>query len=1159
MAAKQPLRTGQSLQNYKLLEELGQGGEAVVWSGWDQTRQRAVAIKLIPTAGSQPALISSGFDRQVHLIASLTHPNILPLYEFGTTSDYYFFVMRYASGGALSDLLKRQTLTNERVLCLTADIIAALEYLHSNRIVHRDLKPSNILLDSQGRAYLTDFGLARRLTEDTVPLHTGRGTTFYASPEQHSRSQLSPRSDIYSLGVVLYEMLTGSLPEADSAGEIHFDDSRTTVKLPRFLNDPTGVRDQLLGKLHRLAAYNPKERPDTIRQASDLLFEGLPEDVTACVREARRDLPATINEDDLLRADTRTLLRQRMVSWVPQLSYPASLTEVAYIDAAYAQPQHKPAGVPPTWVEFELEGALRHGHHESRWWRRVPDASTRLRVCERILATGTDEAVARVLTQMVDAQGGSLPYRELSGEAVERLINLAVHSSVSLVRSHALTLLDKFYTPADRWRPVAFSEAGDVSLAELAMREGEYARQAAELIGRVRSETAFRVLLEGYQADPGRGRRLVALQEVRAAGGLPPWTPLGVRARSIYEQVREQFVEDQAVLSWSRALMGLLGAAIISALMITGLFERANVQTHDVLYQPYPVSGIVTIVEINDETLSRYGRWSSWPRTLHADLINALDEAGADVIVLDFTFVSATAEDDTLAEAMTQAGNVVQPVLAQGDAFSTAAGGPLEFYGMLQPQPEVMEASAAVGHTNFRHDPDGYVRRLPLVVLLDNDYYPNLGLAAIQVYLGETANPASAVENADGQTLHFAGREIPVNRWDEMLIHYAGPPAQTGQQSFRMVSYEDVLDGTAPPEAFEDKIVLVGITATAEPDRYLTPVSENGRPMYGVEILANAVETIWSGRFIRQPSTAVRILVMLALGVIVGLACTRPWLGLLTSGLIAAVYIVLASWLFDFQGIMLDLFFPLLTIVLSYGIVTAYRFSIEARERRQILNLFEKRVAPHVAREALVAVRQGRVNLGGQAQEVSVLAVSLRGYAEYVAQNPPEDVLTMLDTYLDVFSEALFEYEGTLIQIAGENVVAIFNAPLAQADHGLRAMQVAVESRRRIEMYHRSLPADHPHKLIDFSYGAATGRAVVGYAGPSGRHNYMALGEAVDRAVRLMKAAAPGEVLVSGSTYQAADGHVNAELLSPASGRQLIESTNVYLVKSIRDKPQPSD
>ena len=196
------------------------------------------------------------------------------------------------------------------------------------------------------------------------------------------------------------------------------------------------------------------------------------------------------------------------------------------------------------------------------------------------------------------------------------------------------------------------------------------------------------------------------------------------------------------------------------------------------------------------------------------------------------------------------------------------------------------------------------MRRLPLVASLGGELYPNLALAAIQVYLGEATDASGSIESvpiSNGKLL-FAGREIPVNAWTEMLVHYAGPPASPDRTTFRMVSYEDVLDGKVPAEAFRDKIVLVGITATAEPDRYLTAVSQNGRPMYGVEILANAIETIWSGRFIQLAPLSLRIAIMVVLGVIVGLLSTRPWVGLVAGAVVGAGYFLVASWLFDYQG-----------------------------------------------------------------------------------------------------------------------------------------------------------------------------------------------------------------------------------------------------------------
>lgn len=192
-----------------------------------------------------------------------------------------------------------------------------------------------------------------------------------------------------------------------------------------------------------------------------------------------------------------------------------------------------------------------------------------------------------------------------------------------------------------------------------------------------------------------------------------------------------------------------------------------------------------------------------------------------------------------------------------------------------------------------------------------------------------------------------------------MSIYYAGPPAQTDNHTFPMVSYQDVLDGAAATDLFQDKIVLVGITATAEPDRYLTPVSK-GHPMYGIEILANALETIWSRRFIRPVSPLMNVLIILALAVLTGLVTVRPTVSLLRVGALGVVYFLFATIFFDFTGLALSLFFPLLTISLSFSVVTAYRFSLATRRHREMRQLFEAHVNPAVASATILAVQKGK-------------------------------------------------------------------------------------------------------------------------------------------------------------------------------------------------------
>jgi serine/threonine protein kinase len=206
----QELKRGYQLGIYTLLEQIGRGGEAVVWSGFDTVRKRIVAVKVISTIRDDPAaasMVPANFEREVHLVASLEHPHILPMYEFGMADTFSYFVMAYKGLGTLVKRINRGPLPLAEVAQTAREVLSALAYLHQRGIVHRDIKPSNILLDSQGRTYLADFGLAKELSQSTMVLHTGRGTGPYAPYEQQTYNSITQQSDIYSLGVVLYEML----------------------------------------------------------------------------------------------------------------------------------------------------------------------------------------------------------------------------------------------------------------------------------------------------------------------------------------------------------------------------------------------------------------------------------------------------------------------------------------------------------------------------------------------------------------------------------------------------------------------------------------------------------------------------------------------------------------------------------------------------------------------------------------------------------------------------------------------------------------------------------------------------------------------------------------------------------------------------------------
>jgi serine/threonine protein kinase len=198
---------------YEIEKELGEGGMAKVYLARDPSVNRQVAVKVLPRRFMSDPRFRARFQREAEVIAALEHPAIVPVYDFGEEEDQPFIVMRYMPGGTLADRLLRGSLPLSELASIFERIGSAVDYAHQQGIIHRDLKPGNILFDSQGLSYLSDFGISK--ISETSSTLTGAGiigTPAYMSPEQAEGKKLDGRSDIYSLGVVLFQSLTGELP-----------------------------------------------------------------------------------------------------------------------------------------------------------------------------------------------------------------------------------------------------------------------------------------------------------------------------------------------------------------------------------------------------------------------------------------------------------------------------------------------------------------------------------------------------------------------------------------------------------------------------------------------------------------------------------------------------------------------------------------------------------------------------------------------------------------------------------------------------------------------------------------------------------------------------------------------------------------------------------
>ncbi|MCB6992342.1 Stk1 family PASTA domain-containing Ser/Thr kinase [bacterium 210820-DFI.6.37] len=201
---------------YELFEKIGEGGMSVVYKAKDRLLNRYVAIKVLKPEFVKDQKFIESFRRESQAAASLSHPNIVNIFDVGQEGNIHYIVMELVDGRTLSELIRDEgPLPYQRVIDLTKQIAAALSVAHENQIIHRDVKPHNVLITSSGTAKITDFGIAKAVNSSTIVDTTGggiMGSVHYFSPEQARGGYVDEKSDIYSLGIVMYEMLTGRVP-----------------------------------------------------------------------------------------------------------------------------------------------------------------------------------------------------------------------------------------------------------------------------------------------------------------------------------------------------------------------------------------------------------------------------------------------------------------------------------------------------------------------------------------------------------------------------------------------------------------------------------------------------------------------------------------------------------------------------------------------------------------------------------------------------------------------------------------------------------------------------------------------------------------------------------------------------------------------------------
>jgi adenylate cyclase len=501
----------------------------------------------------------------------------------------------------------------------------------------------------------------------------------------------------------------------------------------------------------------------------------------------------------------------------------------------------------------------------------------------------------------------------------------------------------------------------------------------------------------------------------------------------------------------------------------------------------------VVLVEVDDKTLDDLDMRWPFRRSLQADLIDRLSKDGAKVIAFDVEFRGKSlhrADDEALASAVERAGNVVLAATA-----TDGRGGTAVFDGA-----DLSKLGSRPGSALFPPDPNGVVRSMA---------YEVGGLKTFPIVAAED----------------FLGRKVPRSQLggETAPIDYVGP-----ENTISAVSYSDALRGNVPESFFRGKVVVVGLSAPILQDVHATPTTPT---MSGPEIQANAIATALAGFPLRPCPSWWNALLILGLGllpVLVGVRA-RPLLTLVAGIGGGLAFAVGAQLLFD-RGYIVAVVLPLAALVLSCVGALSAHYVVEAMERRRTREIFSRFVPEQVVNQVLNRTNS-HLRLGGVRVTGTCMFTDLRDSTAFAESLPPEQVVDVVNHYLGELTEAILGHGGTLTSYLGDGFMAIFGAPIEQADHADRALAAAREIlEERLPRFNEWFRKEGYGEGFRMGIGLNSGVFLAGNVGSERRLEYTAMGDTINTAARL-------EALTKGSVHSAFIAESTRDALtSPANG-----------------------
>jgi adenylate cyclase len=597
----------------------------------------------------------------------------------------------------------------------------------------------------------------------------------------------------------------------------------------------------------------------------------------------------------------------------------------------------------------------------------------------------------------------------------------------------------------------------------------------------------------------------------------------------------------------------LCAAAVVLALTGLEAFRTVELKTYDWRLartaDPSTARKDIALVEIDEYSLRNLqphaGRWP-WPRVVHASVLDFISRGKPALIVVDVLFADADQRegfpyggdkwsgeesDKALADTIKKAGNVV--LLADATFGGESAGEQswrdqgyridssevLERRVIFAPTQVLADSGAALGHNFLSLDPDGPVRHVVPFIRTGDRAMPSLGFAAALRAAGidpKTVRIEDRLLKA-GDTVIMPLETRTVRTEDGVidylwgLINFRGPAFLADLKTrpyphyaaFDLLYSEEQLAANQKPDidpsVFRDKIVFVGVTAAGLHDVFETPFA--GGLMPGIQIHASVADDFLSRRFMHPESRTVRMTLVAALALLVGLtaAILPAWWATAAFAAIITVFVLVATRLFA-GGTWINVTQPTFAASMSLFGGVGYQYFFEGREKRKMKRLFGQYVSKDVY-EQLVA-NPDLARLGGQRRQMTVLFSDIRGFTTVSESGQPEEIVAILNEYFTRMVEIVFQHKGTLDKFVGDMVMALFGAPLDDAKHAEHAVDAALQMIRELNRLNEKWAAEG-RPALDIGIGISTGPMIAGNIGSEAIMSYTVIGDSVNLGARL--------------------------------------------------------